>query len=185
MALVRRVLALLLLIAAGVAPPTYACGLEPTLNGGLTVSYPGALAVAVAVADSRRSGLLPPPDSDTVPNETLLGKVLTDLRRLQSQLDAPRAGEDSSSGGTFSLVLVGPSLWSHFHLTRSGVLARHHVEGPLDGRVVVLTHHAVLQALLNGDLSTDQATELGLIAYSGDDPAPIRSAFEAGFRSSS
>ena len=146
------------------------------------VSYPGALAVAVAVADSRRSGLLPPAEPDAVSDEVLLRQMLADLRRLQSRLSARRVGSKGSAE-VFSLVLVGPGLWSHFHMTPSGVLASYHVDGPLDDRVVVLTHHVVLQALLEGKLTTEQATRLGLLAFSGDQASSVRKALESGFLS--
>ena len=178
----RVVMALLLAIAPGVLPPVQACGLEPTYKGGFTVSYPGALAVAVAVADSRRSGLLPPAEPDTVSNEALLQQMLADLRHLESRLNA---GPVRDGMAPFSVVLVGPGLWSHYHPSAGGIQAEYHTDGPLTGHVVVLTHHAVLRALLNGNLSTARAVELGLIAYSGSDTAPIQSAFETGFRSSS
>lgn len=181
----RLVLAFLLTIAPGIPFSVQACGLEPALKGGLTVSYPGALAVAVAVADSRRSGLLPPANPGAVSNEVLLEQMLADLGRLESRLNAslPKNQEDTMSA--FSLVLVGPSLWSHYHLTPAGIRAEYHTNGPLAGKAVILTHHAVLRALLNGDLSTTQAADLGLIAYSGIDAEPVQSAFESGFQSSS
>ena len=82
------------------------------------------------------------------------------------------------STAPFSLVLVGPGLWSHFHMTSGGVLANYHTEGPLAGNAVVLTHATALRAMLAGNLSIEQATELGLIAYSGVDPAPIQRTLE-------
>ena len=174
-------LALMMLTAF---PPVQACGLEPTLKGGFTISYPGSLDVAVAVANARREGLLPPAGSEVVANEVRLQQMLADLRRLQTRLND--SGVLASGEGTapFSLVLVGPGLWSHYFLTQGGVLAQYHINGPLSD-TVVLTHHSVLRALLNGDISTLQATELGLIGYSGRDAEPVRSVFETGFQSSS
>ena len=165
-------------------PQVQACGLEPALKGGFTISYPGSLDVAVAVANARREGLLPPAGSETVANEVRLQQMLADLRRLQTRLND--SGVLASGEGTapFSLVLVGPGLWSHYFLTQGGVLAQYHINGPLSD-TVVLTHHSVLRALLNGDISTLQATELGLIGYSGRDAEPVRSVFETGFQSSS
>jgi hypothetical protein len=179
------VMACLLAIAPGVLSSVQACGLEPTYKGGLMVSYPGALDVAVAVADSRRSGLLPPADPGAVSSEVLMQQMLADLRRLESRLDAGLPGNEEDSATAFSLVLVGPGLWSHYHPTPDGIRAEYHTDGPLSGHTVVLTHHAVLRALLKGNLSAEQALELGLLAYSGSDTAPIQSTFDTGFRSSS
>ena len=174
-------LALMMLTAF---PQVNACGLEPTLKGGFTISYPGSLDVAVAVANARREGLLPPAMTEAVANDVQLSQMLADLRRLQARLN--ESGVPASDKGTapFSLVLVGPGLWSHYSLTPGGVLARYHIDGPLSD-TVVLTHHAVLRALLNGEIGTEQATELGLIAYSGRDAEPVRNVFETGFQSSS
>jgi len=181
----RLVMAFLLAAAPGVLPPVQACGLEPTYKGGLTVSYPGALAVAVAVADSRRSGLLPPANPGAISSEILLQQMLLDLRRLESRLNASLPGNEADTTTAFSLVLVGPGLWSHYHPTPEGIRAEYHTDGPLAGKAVILTHHAVLRALLKGDLGTAQAAELGLIAYSGSDAEPVQSTFETGFQSSS
>jgi hypothetical protein len=155
----------------------HSCGLEPTLKGGFSVSHPGALQVAVAVANARRDGVLPMASQDAVSNDVRRRQILADLRRLHDRLNS---GWDALAADVapFSLVLVGPGLWSHFHPTRGGVLSRFHAQGPLPDRVVVLTHHAALQALLLGDLSVEQAAARGLIAFSGNDAAMVQGALE-------
>lgn len=174
----------LLVLVQGALSPVQACGLEPTFKGGLTVSYPGALDVAVAVAHSRRSGLLPPADPDAVSSEVLLQQMLADLRRLESRLDASLARNEENGVRAFSLVLVGPGLWSHYHPAPDGIRAEYHVNGPLAGQTVVLTHHSALRALLIGNMTTEQATRLGLLAFSGGQMESVRAALESGFLSS-
>lgn len=180
----QLVIALLLSIAPGMLTSVQACGLEPAYKGGLTVSYPGALDVAVAVADSRRLGLLPPADSDGVANEVLLQQMLMDLRQLTLRLDAGFTRIDKDSATPFSLLLVGPGLWSHYHPAPDGIRAEYHVNGPLDAQVVVMTHHSVLHALLTGKLTTEQATRLGLLAFSGQQADAVRKSLESGFQAS-
>ena len=158
--------------------PVHACGLEPGINGGITISHPGAIDVAVAVASARNSGLLPPAKNEALANEVRLQNMLADLRRLHTRLNAASDVTPDAKASTFSLVLVGPGLWSHFHMTAGGVLANYHTDGPLDGKVVVLTHASVLRAMLAGRLSIEQATRLGLIAYSGVDTSPVQHTFE-------
>ncbi len=175
----------LLALALGIVSPVQACGLEPTYKSGFTVSYPGALAVAVAVADSRRSGLLPPADSADISNESLLQHMLTDLRQLALRLDAGSMQKEADNVVPFSLVLVGPGLWSHYHPAPDGIRAEYHVNGPLDGEVVVLTHASVLHALLKGHLTTEQATRLGLLAFSGQQADSARKFLESGFQAGS
>ena len=181
----RLSMVFILLLAPVSLSHVHACGLEHALRGGLAVSYPGALDVAVAVADSRRSGLLPPADPGAVSNEVIAQQMLADLRRLQSRLNASLQGNEENTTAAFSLVLVGPGLWSHYHPAAGGIRAEYHTSGPMAGKAVILTHHAVLRALLSGDLNTVQAAELGLVAYSGIDAAPARNVFEAGFQSNS
>ena len=158
--------------------PVHACGLEPGFNGGITISYPGSIDVAVAVAGARSDGLLPPTSSEAITNEIRLQHMLADLRRLQARLNTARDGIPDAGVAAFSLVLVGPGLWSHFSMTSGGVLANYHADGPLDDRVVVLTHATVLRAMLAGSLSIERATELGLIAYAGVDTSSIQRTFE-------
>ena len=170
-------------VALGMPPVASGCGLEPTINGALTVSYPGSLDVAVAVAKARSAGALPSTDPNTASNDVLLRQMIADLRRLQSRLNAGRGAVAKGTSAPFSLVLVGPGLWSHFHMTSGGVLARYHVDGPLDGKVVVLTHQLVLEALLRGNLTAEDALDRGLLDFSGSGADTVRRVFIAGLGS--
>jgi hypothetical protein len=105
--------------------------------------------------------------------------MLTDLRRLQTRLSKSRDEIPDDSAAPFSVVLVGPGLWSQFDITAGGVLANYHTDGPLAGKVVVLIHATALRAMLTGNMSIERATELGLIAYSGVNTTPIQRTFEA------
>lgn len=177
---VRRVLGLAILaIAASVTAPVQACGLEVAINGGFTVSHPRSLEIAVAVAKARSTGALPAMDPDVPSNDVLLRQMIADLRRLQSRLNAGRVVIAKGKSAPFSLVLVGPGLWSHYHMTSGGVLARYHVDGPLDDKAVVLTHHSVLKALLQGTLTPEDALDQGLLAFSGDGTGTLSKTFSA------
>jgi len=165
-------------IVLGYSPPSHTCGLEPTVNGGFTISYPGSIDVAVAVSRARNDGFLPAASPVAIPNEVRLQQMLADLQRLQSRLNKARKAIPGDSAIPFSLVLVGPGLWSHYHMTAGGVLANYHTDGPLAGKVVVLTHATALRAMLGGTMSIERATELGLIAYSGVDTFSIQRTFE-------
>lgn len=162
--------------------PVHSCGLEPSINGGFTISYPGSIDVAVAVSRARNDGFLPAASAVAIPDEVRLQQMLADLRRLQSRLSKARKAIPGDSAAPFSLVLVGPGLWSHFHMSAGGVLANYHTDGPLTGKAVVLTHATTLRALLSGSLSIEHATELGLVAYSGDETALIQRTIERGMQ---
>ncbi len=173
--------AVLILFAATVSSPVGACALEGLVTGGFTVSHPRALDVAIAVAKARREGLLSSAAPTSLSDDARLRLMITDMRRLQLRLDRARSALVKGSGPSFSVVLVGPGLWSHFHQSSGGLLARYHAEGPLADRVVVITHHAVLEALLRGELSAEAAAARGLIAFAGDDANPVQQMFERGF----
>jgi len=176
------VVAALATIVLGYPQAAHSCGLEPSINGGFNISYPGSIDVAVAVAKARSDGLLPAASSVAMPNEVRKQRLLADLRRLQARLNNARDKITVDSPSPFSLVLVGPGLWSHFQMTTGGVLANYHTDGPLDGKVIVLTHETTLRAMLAGSLRIERATELGLIAYSGDDTASIERTFKIGLQ---
>ena len=179
---VRRLMVAVVIsmVVAGQAP-VRACGLEPAINGGFTVSHPRSIEVAVAVANARRAGLLPAATAETVANDVRLRVLIAYLQRLQGRLDIGSRVGAGDVAGSFSLVLVGPGLWSHFHSTPDAVFARYHVDGPLEDRAVVLTHAAVLSALLSGTLSVDQAMADGLLAFSGAGIDQVRVAFASSF----
>jgi hypothetical protein len=176
-----------ILVAAMIvlSPGTDACGLDPSVRGGYLISHPGSLEVAVAVAEARRQGLLATAVSDSLPNDVRLERMLADLGRLESQLAKGQVGGSNLTSAHFSLMLIGPALWSEYQVSPSGVRARFHTPGPEKGQAIVLTHHAVLKALLQGSLSLAQATNLGLIAFSGAESEPVQHLFEMGFSATS
>lgn len=163
------------------SPRTDACGLDPSVQGGYLVSHPGSLGVAVAVAEARREGLLTTEVSGNLPNDVRLERMLADLGRLESQLVRGQVGGSNQTSAHFFLMLIGPALWSEYQVSPSGVQARYHTPGPETGQAIVLTHHVVLEALLQGSLSVAQATDLGLISFSGTETEPVQHLFEIGF----
>ena len=187
-----RLLAAIATLAAACGSAV-ACGFHPGLKGGLSVTYPGSLRVAVAVAEARRRDLLPPASPRTsarapcfvgsfsargpsrTASEGLCAYTAALLRLHQLKLRLEQSMESAAEGaGTeFSLVLVGPRLWSHYRLAADVVLARHHVDGPIRDRAVVLTHEAVLEAVLAGALDAGHAMEAGLIAVAGPEGARV------------
>ena len=170
-----------LLLASG-QQQAQACGLEPMINGGFSVSHPASLGVALAVANARRDGLLPEAGA-APPNDVQLNRMLADLRKLQARLEGGRKVM-TERPQSFSLVLVGPGLWSHFYASPSNILARYHTTGPLDGKTSVITHHVVLKSLLDGSLTAEEAVARGLLTYSDGDAVPIRQLFETALHSS-
>ena len=170
-------------VVAGSLSTVGACGLEAVIDGGFTVSHPRSLDVAVAVAKARSDGVLPKAATKPVPNELQLNRMLADLRTLNRRLNDGRKsmGQQPRS---FSMVLIGPGLWSHFHASPAAILARYHTTGPLNGKVTVVTHHAVVQALLNGSLTPGEAVARGLLTYADGEAGSVRQLFEVGLQAS-
>jgi hypothetical protein len=160
-----------------------ACALEPMINGGFTVSHPQSINVAVAVAKARSDGLLPESDPVPPPNDVQLNRMLRDLRELNKRLDSGRKVM-TERPRSFSLVLIGPGLWSHFHASPAAILARYHTDGPMEGKVTAVTHHAVLVALLDGSLEVDEALGRGLLRYADGNATAVHQLFARGFSES-
>ena len=190
-----RAVALAAVLAGIPGGAALACAFHPTFANAISVAYPGSLKVAVAIADARERKLLPPAGSQrAATGAQCLASAVAERRssplartkfpvssgescaytaalgRLQDlgrrfELAIGNGADDS--GTEFSLVLVGPRLWSHYRLADRRVLAAYHVDGPLEERAVVLTDDAVLSAILDGSLDVGQAIEAGLISVAG------------------
>ena len=178
-ALARKLAVILLLagFAVGSVNPVFACGLHSAITGGISISHPGALGVTMAVGIARQQGLLPEPSKTNVSNDFKLQRMFSDLRQFHALLG--RGGISENVSDPFSLVLVGPGFWSHFHPSKGGLLARFHTTGPIHGQPVVVTHHAVLEVVLRNELDLQQAHKLGLITYSGDKSSAVKAAIES------
>lgn len=154
-----------------------ACGFHMQINGGFQVSYPGALGVAVAVARAREDGILDRPRSVKA-SLVEFQRAIRNLRELQLQLETRQVPNGHHADLKFALVLVGPSLWSEFDVTASGVMARYHMDGPGANKIVVLTHPAVLEALLRNHITVADAVDRGLISFAAPQ---VRRVFEDAF----
>ena len=167
------------LVTAG---PSTACGFHPQLNGGFSIGYPGALDIAVAVADARRSRLLQDGFRPQLGDAARFRRTMRDLQHLYTRLAGVEPTLKSESGVEFSLILVGPDLWSNFMVRRDATFARYHETGPSGNGVVVLTHHTVLRALLSASLPIDTAIDRKLVVFSGEGTPTVRRLFDAAFR---
>ncbi len=165
------------------AAPAAACGFHGGPRGTLDVAYPGSLSVAVAVANAKDDGLLPArdPARPALGYHRAVGEIMNfasalgdeETQRspkgsLKSLVLAHGEVEAQRSPQGFSLLLVGPRLWSAIIPQGSGFAARVHTAGPLPGRPVVLTEYLVLAAIEQGKLSLAEALDLGLIRIHGD-----------------
>ena len=96
-------------------------------------------------------------------------------RKAVRELDAFRDGLSFSLGGrgapAFSMVLIGPMLWTRFETTGTTLNMTPHVAGPSKGDVVIVTDEPVVAALIDGRITPQAARELGLIRFYGSPEA--------------
>jgi hypothetical protein len=158
-----------------------ACGFEDPSNvsfqrGILNFAFPKALYVQTAVWQAQEAGLIAR-DQSLAGSRALLGfrrasDALSDVAR---QLDA---GEQAVP--PFTLVMIGPVLWTRFAEGEQGLTATPHVKGPSSGDVVLVSDEPVILALAKGIIDGGLALDRGLIRIYGE-PAKA-AALEAALR---
>ncbi len=173
----RRQFATLISTAALAAGSTYAiaCGFEDpnsvtSRRGVLNFVYPKALYVTSAVWQAQLDGVLPRSVTAVESKSFVAGRAKYDTAaaQLSSLRDKLSAAHDDRSAVAFSLVLLGPVLWTRFVPEGAGLTMTPHVSGPTNGDVVVVTDEPVIRALVDGQLTSQAARELGLIRFYGE-----------------
>lgn len=161
---------LALLLAVGlslfVCPPTdtRGCGFDGLLGDGFGASHAQSLTVAFAIRDAI--------DADVMDKSALLslsGKVgyaraVQRLGAFHRQFSAGAA----TAPRPISLLLVDSALWSRLSPNRYGYDIATHTAGPHVGDDVVVTHEAVLAALVSGKLSIATALDRRLLVVDGE-----------------
>lgn len=165
------VAASLFIFASGAA---LGCGFEDPSSvrfqrGVLNLAFPKALWVSTAVWQAQAEGLLERSRFSPA-NRALLGfrRASDALSEVARKVDAARSGEELPS---FTLVMIGPVLWTRFSIEGDRVRARPHVSGPSAGDVVIVSDEPVVIAMAKGRLGAERALSSGLIRLYGD---PVR-----------
>lgn len=161
------------ILAAGlVGGPTAAwpCGYEDPASAGnargiLNWVYPDALHVATAVWNAQQQGIIGR-DEQPAAVRALLGYHKA-VRMLGTFRDRLSAVVDGGAAPAFSMVLIGPMLWTHYELTGATLSMTPHVDGPANGDVVVVTDEPVVAALNEGRVTPQAARKLGLMRIYG------------------
>jgi hypothetical protein len=156
-------------------PDAFACGLEDPSSlglrrGALNVAFPEALHVGTAVWEAQLAGVLPRDPmlqrDDLAPearNTLRLVKANALLRRLAGTLVAAADGERPA----VSVVLLGPVLWTRFVPDDGFIRPSFHVQGPERDDVVLVTDAAVVEAIVEGQLTLADALERRLARLYG------------------
>ena len=160
-----------LLLASG--PPTAACGYHgnPAV-GALNIAYPNALWVRTAVWQAQIEGLLErdttePPANPVARRMALAQRYRAVTRQLAGLSDHLASLPSTAPLPAFSVLLMGPMLWSRFEPGHGPTTLQVHADGPRSGDVVLLTDEPVLAALAGGRLRLGRAIELGVVRLYG------------------
>lgn len=173
-----------LTVAASVA---FSCGFEDPKSasgarGILNFMYPKALYVSTAVWRAQLDGVIacddpPQKDRSIVAGRSKYDMAVAHLARLHDKLSG---GLDGSPKPAFSLVLLGPMLWTRFVPEGHGIAMTPHVKYAEANDVVIVTDQPVIAALVEGRMRVPVAIELGLIRFYGpaDKVAALTSLFD-------
>jgi hypothetical protein len=165
-----------LLLAVGlslfVRPPTAtrACGFDGLLGDGFGASHAQSLTVAFAVSDATDAGVMDKSArSSVLSGQVGYARAVLRLGAFHRRLAATTA--KVGAPGSISVLLVDSRLWSRFCPDARGSDIATHTAGPQAGDVVVVTHEAVLAALVSGKLSIATALDRGLLVVDGESTA--------------
>ncbi len=164
--LVRFLFTALMVVALS-ASQALACTFHQTAIGSLfEVTYPGSLKVAAATAQARSDGRL---------SKARLERGFLGFMRVSDSLTDLGDRFDSVSEAAmvdFSVVLAGQQLWTEYRVKETADVTAYrvqvHAAAPQDERPVVVTSYDVVVALLSGMLTTEEATDAGLLQIRGD-----------------
>lgn len=91
------------------------------------------------------------------------GQVVKELNLLRDILDVVRRPDDPA----IAMVLLGPVLWARLEPRMNSLEMTPHVPGPAPGDVVIVTEEDVVKGLVEGQVSPQEALDLGLIRLYG------------------
>jgi hypothetical protein len=153
---------------AALAAAIAACGFHGgnmvvVMRGFFNWTYPDLLHVMGAVSQARMTDLLKHKYFSKRGDVFDLRRTISDLNGLAGRLGAsPERGVPA-----FSLVLLGPMLWSVIEPGPQSVSLRMPAERVQDGSVVVIRDTPVISALMAGEISGETATETALLRSYG------------------
>lgn len=172
--LAARFVLLVALVAA--VPTARSCGYHDPSNvslGMLNWAYPDSLHVKTAVWMAQRDGVLKSARSSSGADSQYpaLLRQMAQLRQTTSDLAAIHKGIVSAPDGpeipSFSVVLIGPMLWTRFHVVDGSLAMTVHVDGPDVEDVILVTDAPVIASLAAGQLATAEARRRGLLRAYG------------------
>mgnify|MGYP000688651385 CR=1 FL=1 len=150
---------LLCALVLGASPMTRACGYDMAWDNPFQLSWPGSLDIAMATSAAISTDRLSP--IPAIMGKEGFSRSYQWLNQLKGSL------KDGQLPGNVSILLVDSGLWSRVR-GKESLLLQTHTEGPVRQDRIMLTSEAGINALLSGQLSAAQATELGLLVIQDD-----------------
>jgi hypothetical protein len=154
---------------------TFACGFEDpnsasVARGTLNFVYPKALYVTSAVWRAQLDGVIPRSEPSAESKSLVAGrsKYDTAVTQMGSLRDKLSLAIEDRPVAAFSIVLLGPVLWTRFVPEGSALTMTPHVFGSTNSDVVIVTDEPVIRALVDGQVTAQAARDLGLIRFYGE-----------------
>lgn len=150
-----------------------ACGYHAGLaDARFDVVHPKSLSVAVALRKASLSNHLDValPTESKLPTFVSKGYAIAvrQLTELRSRLAHGTARLDEDDARRFALVFVRSRLWSEYAGQGQDIALTVHTPPTTDPTPLILSDEMVLKALLEGDLSLDEAMTEGLLVITND-----------------
>jgi hypothetical protein len=176
------------LVAA--VPAAQSCGYHDPANlsqGMLNWAYPDSLHVRTAVWMAQRDGVLANGEASSGPDAqdpqallrqmAQLRQTAANLGTLQKRIVSALDGRETPS---FSVVLIGPMLWTRFHVVDGSLAMAVHADGPAVEDVILVTDAPVIASLAAGQLGPAEARRRGLLRAYGrpQDVERVEGAFD-------
>ena len=143
-----------------------ACDFAGLLGDGFGASHAQSLTVAFAVSDAIDAGVM---DKSALSGRVGYARAVLRLGAFHRRLSATTA--KVGAPGSISVLLGDSRLWSRLSPDARGYGIATNTAGPQAGDVVVVTHEAVLAALVSGKLSIATALDRGLLVVDGESTA--------------
>ncbi|NDR57384.1 hypothetical protein [Aliiruegeria sabulilitoris] len=147
--------------ASLVAAPAASCSLEALDLSGFSVDHRGSIPIALATRAAIDAGHIAELPKDNSARYAALYvirlRAVTHMRRL--------AARALSGGPELAVLLTQSGAWMRINDPRTG--ARYHASPAAETELTVLVPDTVYAALLDGELTVQRATELGLLRVYG------------------
>ena len=156
--------ALSIIVAASlVAAPAVSCSLEALDLSGFSIDHRGSIPVALATREAIEKGFIAQLPKDNIARYSALYiirlKAVSHMQRL--------AWHSDHEGPELAVLLTQSGAWMRINDPETG--ARYHADPATETETALLLPDTAYAALLDGELTVREATELGLLRVYGNE----------------